>query len=483
MSKQAGYGKGEALALNILGMSYWAKGNFSAAIGYMYKMVSIAESLNNPALLSMAYGHTAILFIDMNDTAKALEYNRKAIYILKKLKDTSGVATYSNNTGYIYESGRQFDSALFYYTIAYNIWQAEGNKEWLPLGAGNLSSVYSKTGKSTLAIRYAEEAIERSRDIRNVKVRCHAYLSLARAYYYTGKYAAAIDSLLIAIDIARPLGLRSIIQEAYAALNQNYEGAGDYKKALKYLNLADALKDSILNEEGYLKMARLNTELATAKKDNEIAQKEILRAEAKKASERHLYLFILSVIMLASCGAIFYMRHKKQALQTLAIRQEKELAEMRLNSQKNENKNLKNELEFKNKELVSFTLSLSRKNNFLHEIKEKIDTLNPSHPDGGFSNIQRLVNTALESEQGWEEFKIRFEQVHNDFFTRLTEIYPQLTSNDLRICAFIKLNLSTKQMAALLNIAPASVDISKYRLKKKMNLAPDENLAEFIINF
>src|SRR5690606_8424900 len=113
---------------------------------------------------------------------------------------------------------------------------------------------------------------------------------------------------------------------------------------------------------------------------------------------------------------------------------DKELTEIKLTRQKSENISLRNDLEFKNKELVTYTLSLSQKNNFLQEIKEKIEAVDLQNPNGEFQSLKRTVSGALETEQNWKEFKLRFEQVHNDFFEQLISLYPQLTPNDLRLC-------------------------------------------------
>lgn len=86
-------------------------------------------------------------------------------------------------------------------------------------------------------------------------------------------------------------------------------------------------------------------------------------------------------------------------------------------------------------------------------------------------------------ENDWEQFVYHFDQVHSGFFQRLRQQYPELTPRDHRLCAYLRMNLSTKDIAPLLNISVRGVEISRYRLRKKLGLTGDDNLGEFMMNF
>jgi FixJ family two-component response regulator len=90
------------------------------------------------------------------------------------------------------------------------------------------------------------------------------------------------------------------------------------------------------------------------------------------------------------------------------------------------------------------------------------------------------VNFALNLDKDWENFKIHFEQVHNNFFDHLKSKFPDLNSNDLKLCALLKLNLDTKQIATVMDISPESVKVARSRLRKKLQLEQSENLSSFI---
>ncbi|CAN5915197.1 hypothetical protein BH24BAC1_BH24BAC1_37590 [soil metagenome] len=143
------------------------------------------------------------------------------------------------------------------------------------------------------------------------------------------------------------------------------------------------------------------------------------------------------------------------------------------------NKELQDKLETNQRELASTTLYVAQKNAMLAELKRQMEELNKLSPNSQrqeLSGIQSLLKTNLYLDDDWNKFKRHFEQVHPDFFKELQAKYPALTKNELRLLSYFHLNLSTKEIAALLNIDPASVRTAKTRLYKKM-ASVDKGLA------
>jgi DNA-binding CsgD family transcriptional regulator len=95
----------------------------------------------------------------------------------------------------------------------------------------------------------------------------------------------------------------------------------------------------------------------------------------------------------------------------------------------------------------------------------------------------KAIDYSLESEKDWDEFRMYFEKVHSSFFEKMKQQHPDLTQSDLKLCALISLNLSMKEMAELMGISPESVKMARHRLRKKLNLATEDNLTEFIASF
>ena len=126
---------------------------------------------------------------------------------------------------------------------------------------------------------------------------------------------------------------------------------------------------------------------------------------------------------------------------------------------------------------------MMQKNTMLQEIQTDIKNMAKKASDDDKPNYKRInlqINQSLRLQKDWDVFKLYFEDVNKKFYQKLNEINPDLTTNDHRLCALIKLNMTSKEMASVLNVAPNSIKSSRYRLKKKLGLDVDANLEEFV---
>lgn len=141
------------------------------------------------------------------------------------------------------------------------------------------------------------------------------------------------------------------------------------------------------------------------------------------------------------------------------------------------------EIEDKDRELVGQLIAISQKNETLQYIKKTLTLYKDgSNKDGkqDFAKIIDHINNTLFASENWDSFKLHFEKIHPGFFERLQEAYPLLSSKDLRLCSYLRLNLTTKEIAGLMNITPQSAEISRVRLRKKLGLSRAIRLVEFI---
>lgn len=139
------------------------------------------------------------------------------------------------------------------------------------------------------------------------------------------------------------------------------------------------------------------------------------------------------------------------------------------------------ELENKSRELSNAALGLIRKNEILLKIKDEL--LASKGETRALDRLSRLIDSHVESDHDWEIFEASFNQVHDDFFKRLMSDFPDLTPGDLRLAAYLKMNLASKEIAPLLNISVRGVENKRYRLRKKIGLPEDANLTEFMMNY
>jgi ligand-binding sensor domain-containing protein/DNA-binding CsgD family transcriptional regulator len=172
-------------------------------------------------------------------------------------------------------------------------------------------------------------------------------------------------------------------------------------------------------------------------------------------------------------------RQKEQQYRREALVAEKKIINLK-------NEKLKIEMIHRDKELANQTMDLIHKNKFLVRIKEELEKLKKSTSDQSLQDkITTLIikiNKDIDHKKQWEVFETAFDEVHEDFLSRLKEKYPGLTPKELRLCAYLRMNISTKEIAPLMNISVRGVEICRYRVRKKLNIDRDQNLTRMIID-
>jgi DNA-binding CsgD family transcriptional regulator len=173
---------------------------------------------------------------------------------------------------------------------------------------------------------------------------------------------------------------------------------------------------------------------------------------------------------------------KKERERLLLLKEQAENEVIRLTNEK-----LQSEIAVKNSQLANNTMSILRKNEILSEIQEELnqqrEELGDRLPRKYYSRLNQLIENSFKSDHDWEMFENLFDQAHENFFQRLKSDYPDLTPSDLRLCAYLRLNLSSKEIAPLLNISVRGVEERRYRLRKRLQLPSEQNLTEFILAF
>ena len=206
-----------------------------------------------------------------------------------------------------------------------------------------------------------------------------------------------------------------------------------------------------------------------------------------------------TIYVLLFLGAIYYSydRYKKGRERLIRMKDaemkrqktvlERDLDEKKKQISKLEEEKLRTELNYKSDELAKTTLNVVRKNEILQRIKKDAENLSRTINEGNLVSIRRgmlrlitQIDTNIEHDSDLDNFQSSFDAVHNDFFKKLDTLYPQLTNKDKMLCAYIKMNLMSKEIAPLLNISVRGVEISRYRLRKKLGLDEKDNLAEFL---
>lgn len=190
--------------------------------------------------------------------------------------------------------------------------------------------------------------------------------------------------------------------------------------------------------------------------------------------------FVLLSVLIHNVYKAYYKKQKEQLVsknkREIELKQlENEQQLMQLNNEK-----LKQDIENKNRELAISTMSLIKKNEFLSNIKEELKTANEKD-NAELKPVIKIIDKNLNNTDDWKFFQEAFNNADKDFLKKVKSKHPNLTPNDLKLCAYLRLNLSSKEIAPLLNISPRSVEVKRYRLRKKMDLPHESSLTNYIL--
>jgi DNA-binding CsgD family transcriptional regulator len=169
---------------------------------------------------------------------------------------------------------------------------------------------------------------------------------------------------------------------------------------------------------------------------------------------------------------IKYVEETKKELALKELSTSKELMEAK-------NNQLNQRIENKNRELAISTMSMIKKNTLLGAIKDQLAKVSEVSE---LKKVIRSIDQNIKSEDDWKLFEEAFNNADRDFLKKIKDLHPNLTPNDLRLCAYLRLNLSSKEISSLLNISSKSVEIKRYRLRKRMNLEKGDNLVGYILS-
>ena len=190
------------------------------------------------------------------------------------------------------------------------------------------------------------------------------------------------------------------------------------------------------------------------------------------------------ILFLMLLGLIQYLnrRYYKNQEEKLLITKEKEFEIRELENERQimkfKNQTLQQDIESKNRELGISTMNLIRKNEFLNNIKIELDKVKELKD---LNRVVTIIDKNINNTEDWKFFEEAFNNADKDFLKKIKNLHPSLTPNDLKLCAYLRLNLSSKEIAPLLNISHRSVEVKRYRLRKKMDLPREESLTNYII--
>lgn len=415
----------------------------------------------------------ATLYSEMKDTVNALPYFQKTIDFFAANNMQRQVV--SNSILMVdlmipnYEQYPEIESL-----IANTIKISESLQDPSLLNSARLSESYLAyyQGDYARARRIQAELVESSTKEGQEFIYYLNTLALGRTLLAEGNYPEAIRYLKETEENAIAYETDNVIRDARKLLSQAYEQTGNYRESLAYYKGYKAVNDRIFDQERTNRFSELQTIYETEKKEAELALQaeeiKTLDAEAK-ASRLSATLYGTGMLSFIVISGLLYFGFRQRMKKNQLERERQETI-------------LKTELAFKKKELTSQTLHLVQKSTYLQEIQENLEQIKQA-AEPSKTDLNKVINSLRRQsgeDETWEVFKSYFTQVHNDFDQNLRQVAGEVTENDVRLASFLRMNLTTKEIASLLNVLPESVLKSKYRLKKKLGLAKEQDLGGYL---
>jgi tetratricopeptide (TPR) repeat protein len=464
---------GLAIALDFLGMIHQNKGNYNIALRRVHEGLDLFLKVGDSIRLADAYSHLAAIEMNLKNPEKSIQYNLQALEIYEQYQDTYYASQALNDIGQTYLLQQDPVNASSFLEKALQR-SVEANAKSIT------GTVYTNLGKLKIAEDQPEQSFEffnKALEIQYAAGETRKQIitknQIGHAYNEANQPQKAIPVLSEVIQIADSIDSKSTLRYAYQYRSTAYELAKDYPSALADYKMYKTLSDTMFNSEKSRQIEELRTiydleqkELELALQDEEI---QVLNSQIRIANLRKTAFAIGMASFILIAFLIYYSLRQRMKKREIANKKQEEI--------------LKKELEHKKKELASQTLHLVQKSTFIRELKDNLERIrnSPELFKIEYRRIVMLLKREHASDRDWEVFKSYFSEVHDNFDKKLMSVYPDISENELRMAAFIKMNLSTKEIAVMLNVLPDSVLKSKYRLKKKLNLAKEVDLYQYLV--
>lgn len=399
----------------------------------------------------------------------------------------SGFASAKDTTGYlglIYSSmGEAYlklgiaDSSEYFHRLALQERLITRNFTYLPGSYLSVASIELQQGHHEQSHIYYERAFFIADSTGNRQAQVMAILGLGRWTLKVEKNEnVAEDYFLKAKNMATDLSDKTFYLKTLLQLQELKKQQGNFKEALAYGEELQSLKDQLATWEKDRITKSLEIQFEVSEKDRQLS---IIQNEKRIALLTNYLLWgTIGFLILIGAGIIFFYRRTNKR-DKLLLKTKEELMSALEEQKKLKEQHLHNELEFKESQLSAVTFQMLQKNELLRELKERLDQ------ESGTSNdhpIHKIINKGLSHDKEWAHFNASFESINKNFYSRLKQAYPDISPNDLKISALIKMGLSIKEMADILNISADSVKTARYRLRKKLQLNSENNLTDFILN-
>lgn len=457
-----------------IGNIHFHKKQYKYAAEKYYSAIESFKMQNNSAGIYTAYNNLGLIEQENNNLEKARTFFFDALELSNKYPDIPFLKAHSYAyLGDLYRLMKLNDSAIYYYDKAMEVKITQKGYNLIGLNKQKIAQILLDRGDTTLAISKLKLAEADFMEDYNVFYLIKLHLQLSDIFWNINRKSEALKYLSLALSEAEK---HDYISEQITIL----------KKSNEYLskigNLSDINKNivkinNLLEKRYETEVAALLEKIDTQKLIDDYNHKlmiknlELDRALIIRNGAIISTVFLFIIIWLVIAKFHYKKKYHQQILSKNLERYSQELEIKRLKEEQS------------NREMVIMATNLQSRNDFLVGLKKQFQE-NPEpelkEKNSTLKKILNSINDVLNIDQAWKIFEEQFIKIHPDFFKKLTEIYPKITQTELKISAYHKMNLETKEIASLTSLSVRSIQTFRYRMKKKLNIPPEISFQEFI---
>jgi tetratricopeptide (TPR) repeat protein len=518
------YPRNKARSLMNLSIGYRNKSDYKTAIKYIEEVLALHTKDKNNVGIAMAYGELASNYNYMLDYDKSIDLLLKSIKLLKAEKNTKQLVavkqklanTYLAKENYPFaidlyreclEEFRQIGMTKNYYLTHINLGEAliqvkdlEGAKRSLNEAAQGLEKFgdkemigicYSKIGnledtqgnypKAVASYQKALDNLVASGSGRVVRI-SGEYINLlnkGKNYKKALEVITRVESLkkFNSANIEDRMVYKNAVADTYKATNNDKEAIKAYQQTIAIMDsIAMNEKQSAVEEI----QAKFQTELQREKNIALEANNKMLEGTMKSEQDLMILYILVSIAIIVLILLLlrgYWLKAKLQREELKSIESEKNMIKQQHQYEQELTNTQKETIEEKQRELTSTALRMANYQDSINQIIDKCD----SNIYTKVGDVKKELQSLIKQRDYWKQFETRFNSLHPEFSTTLTSRYAKLTKNDIEFCSLLKLNLSNKEIASLLQISHESAITKKYRIKKKMEIHDDADFEKMIM--
>ncbi|MBX2827383.1 MAG: tetratricopeptide repeat protein [Flavobacteriaceae bacterium] len=485
--KRIGDKRGIANTLSNIGLSQIDLANYADAIQNFTESLKIHEELGNIKGQANALNNIGLIYQSQNNHQESIRYFKKCQVLMQKDNNEQGLALAYTNLGLGYTNLAQYKEAMEYYNKSLALHEKLNDIDGRARTLGSLSEIYLGNDHYEEAMRYAQQSLslrERIGDNRGIS---ESLTKIARIHFENRKFDEAIVHGKRAMQFAKKNDGVFQIRDAAQVLSDTYREKGDYKSSLLMYERLIVARDSILSEKNREEIVRqeLTYQFEKQKAIDDVESKRklsIAEKEKEKSRIQLLAVSIVAVLIIVFFGILYqrysiirkqkktielqYQNIEEKTEQIIQIEKEKHERELELKRKDMETVVAHNKFQIKLKENLSDALRLAYKSN---DVKKEV------------KNIMIDLKMQVEKQQKLSLVEENMQEINAQFFETLQEKHPNISKTEREICVYIKLGLSTKEIASLRNTTVNTINVTKTRLRNKLGLATNSEIYPYLL--